>query len=109
MQFFSNMKTYTMSLSNPITQFHFSFTADRITVRVGEYTFDNDGGDHFDYKVQSIQKHQDYDTETFVNDIAILTLPQSVVFNDDVWPVCLPQPGPLYTDEEATVTGKVSR
>ncbi|KAF2343702.1 Serine proteases trypsin domain, partial [Trinorchestia longiramus] len=87
-------------------QYTHSFTADRITVRLGEYTFDNpDDTAHYDYPVKSIQEHEAYDTTTFVNDIAILSLPESVVFNDDVWPVCLPQPGPLYTDEQPTVTG----
>ena len=84
----------------------YRFSASSITVRLGEYTFDEtDNTGNHDYKVQSIQKHANYNTTTFVNDIAILTLPRAAEFNDDVWPICLPSPGPLYVDEVATVTG----
>lgn len=82
------------------------FTADSITVRLGEYNFDeNDETSTLDYKPSSIQKHLGYNTTTFVNDIAILSLPQPVTFNTDVRPVCLPTPGPIYEAEEPTVTG----
>ena len=90
------------SISVPV----FRFDVSRITIRLGEYTFDDDGTGHQDYKPLTIRQHQQYNTTTFVNDISIIVLPQQVVFNDDVWPVCLPPPGPLYENEEATVTGE---
>ena len=74
-------------------------------VRVGQYNFDQSSDATTDFKAQSVQQHPGYENVNFHNDIAIISLPRDVVFNNDVWPICLPPPGPLYVDESATVTG----
>ncbi|CAL4102202.1 unnamed protein product, partial [Meganyctiphanes norvegica] len=82
--------------------------ASEITVRLGEYTFDQKKDSlHRDFEVKSVQMHHLYNYETYENDIAILSLKGSVeTFNDFIWPVCLPPAdGYKYVNEKATVTG----
>ena len=50
--------------------------------------------------------HENYDSKTFENDIAILKLSQNARFSNSVKPACLPAPGNRdYTNVRATVTG----
>lgn len=84
------------------------FAASSITVRLGEYTFDTaDKTGIHDYPAKSVTPHAGYNTTTYVNDIAIITLPEAAMFNSNVWPICLPPPGPLYVNEVSTVTGMI--
>ncbi|CAL4073831.1 unnamed protein product, partial [Meganyctiphanes norvegica] len=84
------------------------FSPSSITVRLGEYTFDQtQDSSHRDFQVKSIQQHLQYNTETYENDIAIISLQGSVEnFNDFIWPICLPPAdNNKYVAEKATVTG----
>jgi len=57
--------------------------------------------------VRTIKNHESYNTNTYENDIALITLQGSVEsFNDFIWPVCLPPAdGNKYVGKKATVTG----
>jgi len=84
------------------------FSKESITVRLGEYTFDQtQDSSHRDFRIRSIQQHERYNTETYENDIAIISLQGSVeTFNDFIWPICLPPAdNRKYDGEKATVTG----
>lgn len=82
------------------------FTKESITVRLGEYTFDETGeSPHADFKIKTMKAHEHYDTNTYVNDIALITLDRTTEFNDAIWPVCLPQSDESYVGRQATVIG----
>ncbi|XP_045128810.1 proclotting enzyme-like isoform X7 [Portunus trituberculatus] len=82
------------------------FTKESITVRLGEYTFDETGeSPHVDFKIKTMKPHEHYDTNTYVNDIALITLDRTTDFNDAIWPVCLPQSDESYVGRDATVVG----
>lgn len=82
------------------------FTKESITVRLGEYNFGETGDSaHVDFKVQSMKPHESYDTNTYVNDIALITLDRSTDFSDFIWPVCLPDSDDSYVGRDATVIG----
>lgn len=51
--------------------------------------------------------NEDYDSETFNNDIALLELRNPIVFNDDnkIAPICLPTSDKSYKKMKAIVTG----
>lgn len=94
------------SLSLPFFRL-LSFSKESITVRLGEYTFDETGDSaHVDFKVQSMKPHESYDTNTYVNDIALITLDRSTEFSDAIWPVCLPDSDDSYVGRDATVIGE---
>lgn len=76
-------------------------------MRLGEYTFDQQGeSPHVDFKIQSMKPHESYDTNTYVNDIALITLEGSTDFSDAIWPVCLPEGDDSYVGRDATVIGE---
>lgn len=76
-------------------------------MRLGEYTFDQQGeSPHVDFKVQSMKAHESYDTNTYVNDIAIVTLDGSTDFSNAIWPVCLPEGDNSYVGQSGTVIGE---
>ncbi|CAG0890607.1 unnamed protein product, partial [Cyprideis torosa] len=85
----------------------FRFNAPDLRVRLGEYDFASTADDASprDFGVSRITMHQDYDTKTYHNDIAILTLDQPTDFNCDIWPVCLPAPDFEIVGRKAIVTG----
>ena len=76
-------------------------------MRLGEYTFDSTGeSPHIDFKVKTMKPHEHYDTNTYVNDIALITLDSSTEFNNAIWPVCLPDSDQSYVGIDATVVGE---
>ena len=82
------------------------FDPSTITVRLGEYTFDRTSDSaHQDFRSARIKLHEEYNRETYVNDMALITLDRATVFNDDIWPVCLPPENDLFEGKTATVTG----
>ena len=86
--------------------FAFSFDPSTITIRLGEYSFDQQGETaHKDFKVVRIKMHEQYDTSTYVNDIAILDLERTTDFSDSIWPICLPPKTGTYVNDIATVIG----
>jgi len=80
---------------------------EQIKVKVGEYNF-NEAGETLDatYALTSMKYHENYNTKTFENDIAILKLERPVTFSRSVYPICLPPPGRDYSNRRAYVIGE---
>ncbi|XP_054282696.1 uncharacterized protein LOC128999931 [Macrosteles quadrilineatus] len=57
------------------------------------------------YAVVQMTVHEDFDVTSYENDIAILTLNATTVYNSFIQPCCLPAPGPRYANTIAVVTG----
>ena len=55
-----------------------------------------------------MRMHENYDTKTFENDIAVLTLDRTVPFSKTVYPICLPPKGELFANRRAFVIGEFS-
>ncbi|CAG0917985.1 unnamed protein product, partial [Notodromas monacha] len=82
------------------------FTAPEIKVRVGEHDFDvTTDSFHKDFGVRRIIKHPQYNTKTYHNDIAVISMDGTADFSCNVWPICLPDVGDEYTGKTATVAG----
>ena len=78
----------------------------QIQVKLGEYDFDETGESSDSlYNLVAMRMHENYDTQTFENDIAILKLDRPVQFNKSIWPICLPPRGADYTNRRAFVIG----
>lgn len=62
--------------------------------RLGEHVIDDDNSDGAspkDFAIVNITIHKDYNQRAgYDNDIAILTLNETVVFSDAISPICLP-------------------
>ena len=56
-----------------------------------------------------MKMHENYDTKTFENDIAVLTLDRTVPFSKTVYPICLPPKGELFANRRAFVIGEFSK
>ena len=54
-----------------------------------------------------MKMHENYDTKTFENDIAVLTLDRTVPFSKTVYPICLPPKGELFANRRAFVIGEL--
>nr|QZX63236.1 prophenoloxidase activating enzyme [Procambarus clarkii] len=76
-----------------------------ISVRLGEYNFNQSSAGAQTFGVLKIKEHEAYDTTTYVNDLALITLEKSTEFNADIWPICLPEGDETYVDRQATVVG----
>ncbi|KAF6199502.1 hypothetical protein GE061_007528 [Apolygus lucorum] len=85
--------------------------AEKIIVRVGEYDFRSaTDSQAADFKVEKILAHEDYDTGTYENDIALLRLAEQVTYGVYVQPVCLPTRAQdlaeNFTNTNTVVAGK---
>ncbi|KAM6924440.1 suppressor of tumorigenicity 14 protein-like [Xenentodon cancila] len=57
-------------------------------------------------KIKRIVVHQDYNTSTYDNDVALMELDSSVTLNQNIWPICLPSPTYDFpAGQEAWITG----
>ena len=94
--------------SHPRFSYFSRFKQDQIKVKVGEYNF-NEAGDTLDstYALASMKYHENYNTKTFENDIAILKLERPVTFSKSVYPICLPPSGETFANKRAFVIGKL--
>lgn len=82
------------------------FRQSQIRVRLGEYDFENEGETEAStYDLASMKMHEQYDPQTFENDIAVLTLDRNVIFSKSVQAACLPDSDFDYTGTRGTVTG----
>lgn len=64
------------------------------------------GGNYQDIAVDTLVTHPLYqEPNRQSNDIALLRLSKNAVFNDDVWPACLPNRRLNVTGMNATVAG----
>ena len=64
-----------------------------VLARLGEHVVDDDNSDGAspkDFAIVNITIHKDYDQRAYDNDIAILTLNETVEFSDAIAPICLP-------------------
>uniref|UniRef100_A0A8C0W9K9 Transmembrane protease serine 2 n=1 Tax=Castor canadensis TaxID=51338 RepID=A0A8C0W9K9_CASCN len=52
------------------------------------------------YPVQKVISHPNYDSKTKNNDIALMKLQTSLTFNENVKPVCLPNPGMMLEPKQ---------
>lgn len=61
-------------------------------MRLGEHEIDNDsdGANPEEFTIERIKIHEDYNSRTYDNDIAIITLNGTVEFSSHISPVCLP-------------------
>ncbi|XP_071536861.1 transmembrane protease serine 9-like [Panulirus ornatus] len=82
------------------------FDKNTISVRLGEYDFArvNDSA-HRDFAVKDIKEHEGYDTTTYANDIALITLDRTTTFTDDIWPICLPDEDDAFDGQLGHVIG----
>lgn len=82
------------------------YTRNDITVRLGEYNFGSKNETRSrDFRVADIRQHIDFDDVTYDNDIAILKLQQTALFNTYIWPVCMPPRDDLFDGHNAFVIG----
>ncbi|BET01654.1 serine protease [Nesidiocoris tenuis] len=64
---------------------------DKLIVRVGEYDFRTSNDSQVaDFGVARLVVHEEYDTGTYENDIALLRLKEPITYGIYVQPVCLP-------------------
>ena len=73
-------------------------------VHVGEHDVTIADGEQ-KIRPSSFISHPQYNSGTYDNDFAIITLSREVTFSRTIMPVCLPTPGSNYDSQEATVTG----
>lgn len=83
----------------------FGVPNNEIIARLGEYDFKDDGKFHNDYAVTEIKRHGHYNRRALRNDIALLKLEKSVVFNEFIQTICLPEEEKFYVGEVATLAG----
>ncbi|XP_078038726.1 proclotting enzyme [Augochlora pura] len=78
-----------------------------IKVRLGEYDFsaEPEYSRATDFAVSEIRVHRYFDRVLYENDIAIAKLHRPTVFDEHVWPVCLPPIDQTFENENAVVTG----
>lgn len=82
------------------------YTRNDITVRLGEYNFGAKNETRSrDIRVADIRQHIDFDDVTYDNDIAIIKLQQTTVFNTYIWPVCMPPRDDLFVGSTGFVIG----
>lgn len=84
----------------------YKYSKDVITVRLGEYNFQKTNETRTrDFRVIDIRQHIDFDETTFVNDICLLKIHQSVLLNTYIWPVCMPPLLDTFEDYIGIVIG----
>lgn len=72
----------------------YKYKTHEILVRLGEYNFEKKNETRArDISVIEIYQHEDFDENTYDNDIALLKLLQPILFNSYIWPVCMPPGG----------------
>ncbi|XP_071537008.1 proclotting enzyme-like [Panulirus ornatus] len=82
------------------------FDQSSIFVRLGEYNFEQTSDSaHMDFRIRRIKEHEGYDTTTYVNDIALITLDGTTSFTDDIWPICLPDQDASFEGQLGNVIG----
>jgi len=82
-----------------------SFKPNEITVRLGEYDFNEVSDTRRDFAVEKIFMHEGYERKTYTNDISLLKLTQKATFTNFIWPICLPPNSRVLEGQTASVTG----
>ena len=80
---------------------------ENLEVRLGEWDVSSDVEllQHESYSVSEIETNPNYDNNTLINDIAILTLTETVQNEPHISPVCLPSPREQFQASSCVVTG----
>jgi len=85
---------------------------DMVTVLLGEHILgnDTDGVNPEEYNVTKMIKHENYNSRTFENDIAIVEFAEEVTFKKGIQPACLPSKTPAllndsFVSEGVTIAG----
>ena len=75
-------------------------------MRLGEYDFSQSGetGDET-FNVAAMKLHENYDSVSYENDIAVIRLDRAATFSKSIWPICLPEPSTQFTNNRAFVIG----
>lgn len=77
-----------------------------LTVRLGEYDFNEESKHIEDLSVSEIKRHAQFVTLTFQHDIALLKLKRSIKYSKFVGSICLPeQKARDYSNVKGTVVG----
>ena len=82
------------------------FSKEEILVKLGEYDFSQSGetGDET-FSVTAMKLHENYNSVTYENDIAIIRLDRPATFSNSIWPICLPDASQEFTNTRAFVIG----
>lgn len=82
------------------------FRKEEILVKLGEYDFSQSGetGDET-FSVTAMKLHENYNSVTYENDIAIIRLDRPATFSKSIWPICLPDASQEFTNTRAFVIG----
>nr|CAD7455006.1 unnamed protein product [Timema tahoe] len=84
------------------------FAAKDIHVRLGEYDLSTpDEAPSKDFPIDEIRVHKRYSRTNYENDIAILKMKTPTMFNNYIWPVCLPPAGRDFYNKTAVVTADI--
>jgi len=75
---------------------------DMVTVLLGEHVLynDTDGVDPEEFDVVTMIKHENYNSRTFDNDIAIVEFAPAVTFKKGIQPACLPSRTPTLLEDD---------
>ncbi|KAJ9587286.1 hypothetical protein L9F63_019190, partial [Diploptera punctata] len=81
-------------------------TVEDLLLQIGDYdlTTPNET-QHVTRSVQNVIYHSHFHPFLLNNDIALLHLDKPVVFTNNIQPVCLPEPGQMYTGRRSKVIG----
>ena len=80
-----------------------------MAVRLGEYDFSKASKWRKDFAVDPIFVHEEYNSKSQDNDIALIQLKEKIGFNSMIWPICLPPSNLDYSvleGESAYVAGR---
>lgn len=61
--------------------------------------------DRLESSVEKIFMHESYSSKTFVNDITLIKLKETVFFNNNHLPICLPPPNMTLEGKSAYIAG----
>ena len=77
---------------------------DLVTVLLGEHIIgdDADGATPKQFKIANVTKHENYNSRSYDNDIAIIELEEEVTFNKGIEPACLPSTSPSLSEEKVS-------
>ena len=90
---------------------HSSKSAGDVTVRLGEYNFREPYSlARTDHRAEAIFLHEQFNMKTFDHDIALIKLKEKAyVYNNNIWPICLPPPHIDLDDKRAYVAGCIDK
>lgn len=82
------------------------YRREELYVRLGEYDFKRyDETNARDFQVAEIREHEDYDKQSYENDIAMLKLSRPTLFTSYIWPICMPPMGEDWKGWSGVIIG----